>query len=74
MHTALQRRAGLTPPHHLSPFAMCAAFPRSDYYEDSVTMSLAAFRPSRVPAVRTCQADLGAPFVSLPSLAGRASE
>jgi hypothetical protein len=34
---------------YLSPFAMCAAFPRSDYYGDSVTLWLAPLRPSRVP-------------------------
>jgi hypothetical protein len=34
---------------HLSPFALYAAFPRSDYYEDSVTVGLAPRRRSRVP-------------------------
>jgi hypothetical protein len=31
---------------HLSHFAMCPAFPDSDYYWDSVTMGLAPFRQS----------------------------
>lgn len=34
---------------HLSPFAVYAALPRSDYYEDSVTIGLASLRRSRVP-------------------------
>ena len=32
----------------LSPFAMCPAFPDSDYYEDSVALGLAPGRRSRV--------------------------
>jgi hypothetical protein len=43
----------------LSPFALRLAFPTllagrdsCDYYGDSVTMSLSAFRPSPVPLVR----------------------
>jgi hypothetical protein len=32
--------------NHLSPFALWTAFPSSDYYDDSVTMSLATFRRS----------------------------
>jgi len=32
--------------NHLSPFALWTAFPPSNYYGDSVTMSLAAFRRS----------------------------
>ena len=43
----------------------CAAFPRSDYYEDSVAIWLTPLRPSRVPTDRTFQADVGAPFASL---------
>jgi len=31
---------------HLSPFAMCPAFPDSDYYEDSVAIGLAPRRRS----------------------------
>jgi hypothetical protein len=43
---------GITPtsslhvPVNLSPFAVCPAFPDSDYYGDSVTMGLAPFRRS----------------------------
>ena len=33
---------------HLSSFAVSAAFPRSDYYEDSVPRGLASRRRSRV--------------------------
>jgi hypothetical protein len=47
-----QDRFGITHLAHLStwssifllPFAMYAAFPRSDYYGSSVTMGLASFR------------------------------
>ena len=35
--------------NHLSSFAMCRAFPGSDYYEDSVTIGVSPRRPSRVP-------------------------
>ena len=35
--------------NHLSSFAMWAAFPPSDYYEDSVTIGVSPRRPSRVP-------------------------
>jgi len=31
---------------HLSPFAMCPAFPDPDYYEDSVALGLAPRRRS----------------------------
>ena len=34
---------------HLSPFAMCPAFPDPDYYEDSVAVGLAPDRRSRFP-------------------------
>jgi len=34
---------------HLFPFAMHEAFPRSDYYENSVTIGLSSRRRSRVP-------------------------
>jgi len=34
--------------HYLSPFAMYRTFSGSDYYDNSVTMSLSAFRSSRV--------------------------
>src|SRR5689334_15817211 len=55
---------------HLSPFAMCAAFPHSDYYEDSVTLGLAPLRRSRVPfATERLECDLGAPFIPLNELA-----
>ena len=40
----------------LSPFAMWPAFPTADYYEDSVTLGLASFRPSRVPVVLNVRA------------------
>jgi len=35
-------------PVHLSSFALCPAFPDSDYYDDSVAMGLAPGRQSRV--------------------------
>ena len=46
------RTTGLTPPSpaivlHLWPFALWLAFPTSDYYDHSVTLRLASFRPSR---------------------------
>src|SRR4029434_5129213 len=39
---------------YLSPFDMCEAFPRSDYYGDSVTLGLASLRRSRGSIVCTC--------------------
>ena len=59
---------------HLSPFALYAAFPRSDYYEDSVAMRPAAFRPSHVPTNATYQTDLGVPFAPLTLLPKRVPE
>ena len=38
----------MQPPYKLS-FAMCRAFPGSDYYEGSVTIGVSPLRPSRVP-------------------------
>ena len=44
---------------------MYAALPRSDYYEDSVTVGLASRRRSRVPfRVGRLERNLGAPFIS----------
>src|SRR5215813_2775980 len=54
---------------HLSPFAMCAALPRSDYYEDSVTIGLASLRRSRVPLRLNVKRNLGAPFIPFNELA-----
>jgi len=63
---------------HLAPFALRAAFPPSlagrdsgDYYEASVALGLAPGRRSRVRLCRTCQRDVGAPLISLNTLAGR---
>ena len=52
-------------PTHLSPFAMCRAFPGSDYYGDSVALGLAPRRRSRVPYAVDVQDGAGVPFVSL---------
>ena len=38
-------------PSDLSPFALCQAFPDSDYYGDSVALGLTPFRQSRVPCM-----------------------
>ena len=38
-------------PAHLSPFAMWAAFPPPDYYDDSVALGLAPGRRSRISPV-----------------------
>ena len=56
---------------HLRPFAMRTAFPSSDYYGRSVTLGLAAFRRSRVPASRTSERDVGPSFVPFNGLIGR---
>src|SRR4051812_16380156 len=49
---------------YLAPFAMCQAFPGSDYYGASVALGVAPGRQSRVPLVADVQDGLGASFVS----------
>ena len=50
---------------YLAPFAMCQAFPGSDYYGASVALGVTPFRQSHVPCVIDVQDGLGALFVSL---------
>src|SRR4051812_25760821 len=50
---------------YLAPFAMCQAFPGSDYYGASVALGVAPVRQSRVPLAADVQDGLGASFVSL---------
>jgi hypothetical protein len=50
-------------PVHLSPFAVCQAFPGSDYYGDSVAVGVAPVRQSRVPHPADVQDGLGVLFV-----------
>src|SRR6202030_1922101 len=56
-----------TPVHpiYLVPFAMCQAFPGSDYYGTSVALGLSPFRRSRVPRASDVQDGLGS--ISSPS-------
>src|SRR5947209_12468224 len=49
----------------LAPFAVCQAFPGSDYYGASVALGLSPGRRSRVPRAVDVQDGLGASFVSL---------
>ena len=58
----------LAHPIHLTPFALCQAFPGSDYYGVSVALGVAPGRQSRVSSLVDVQGGLGAPFVSLRSL------
>jgi hypothetical protein len=51
---------------HLPPFALCQAFPGSDYYGGSVTVELALRRRSRFCAPETYRVRVGAPLASLP--------
>ena len=55
-------------PTHLAPFAVCQAFPGSDYYGASVALGLWPFRRSRVPHAVDEKDGLGASFVPLPPL------
>jgi hypothetical protein len=55
-------------PTHLAPFALCQAFPDSDYYGASVAVGVSPVRRSRVPAIVDVQVAVGALFVSLRSL------
>ena len=53
----------------LPPFALQWVLPIPDYYDGSVSVGLAPFRPSHVPVVLHVQRDVGAPFIPFNVLA-----
>src|SRR5262249_9500729 len=58
-------------PAYLSPFAMCSAFPISDYYEASVALGLAPRRRSWFSDHRTSERSLGHPLIPTPGFITR---